>query len=120
MKPPARHPCEYAPSGGAPSWAWITCFAIWLPLSDSGGDPPGPALRVHVPPSGAQPARGHLPDGLDPAAPDPDDLVGEVAAGAGVERVEAQLLAEGDGGAVRRAAHAVLLGQPLDHHPAIG
>jgi hypothetical protein len=33
------------------------------------------------------------------AVPDPDDLVGEVAAGAGVERVEAQLLAEGDGGA---------------------
>src|SRR5215467_3644090 len=111
MKPPARHPCEYAPSGGAPSWAWITRFAIWTsPLF----------VNVHRVLSGAQPARGHLPDGLDPAVPDAHDLVGEVAAGAGVERVEAQLLAERDGGAVRRVAHAVLLGQPLDHHPAIG
>src|SRR5215510_1837502 len=78
------------------------------------------SASTSVPPrSGAQPARGHLPDGLHPAAADPDDLVGQVAAGAGVERVETQLLTQRDGGAVGRVAHSVLLGQPLDHDPAV-
>src|SRR5258708_27689195 len=42
--------------------------------------------------SGTQPARGHLPDGLDAITPDGDDLVREVAAGAAVERGEPQPL----------------------------
>src|SRR5206468_6356845 len=71
--------------------------------------PPGPLL--------AEAASGHLPDGLDFAVSEPDDVVRQVAARAGVIRVEANLFAELDG--FLGAAHAVLLGEPLDDHPAI-
>src|SRR5215467_5744563 len=122
MKPPARHPWEYAPSGGAPPSAWITCFGMSGFLSAAAGTriASGRAAGWLCRGSSAKSARRDLPDRLDPAAAHADYLVGEVAARAGMERVEAQPLAERHSRVSYRAPHAVLLGQPLDHDAAVG
>src|SRR5262249_40171499 len=118
MKPPARHPWEYAPSGGAPPSAWITCFGMSGVLSAAAGTwiASGRAAGWLCRGSSAEAARRGLPDPLHPAPPPPAYLV---AARAGVERVEAQPLAERDGRVTCRVPHAVLLGQPLDHDAAV-
>src|SRR5215831_13304525 len=122
MKPPARHPCEYAPSGGAPPSAWTTCFG----MSGSFLAHRAAVVARVVPLAGsdlgsrAKSARRDLPDRLDTAVTHADDLIGQVAARAGVERVEAHPLTEGDDRVIYRVPHAVLLGQPLDDDAAVG
>src|SRR6476620_2376019 len=113
MKSPARHPCEYAPIGGAPPSAWITCLLISVPSPSCAGL----TTRARSRP---QPARRHLPDRLDAAVADADDLVRPGAACARVERVEAELLAQRHLRSPFGATHPVLLGEALDHHAAVG
>src|SRR6266545_1433349 len=94
------------PGGSAPDGAA-------RPGAASPGCRPGRNRR-----SGPQAAGGDGPHRLHPVPAEADDLVGQVGAGAGVERVEAQLLAELD--RLLRPGHAVLLREALDEHAAVG